>query len=87
MSPGHSFTEAFVDADGSRFRYLEGGSGYPILYLHGGGALQLSPAHELLAQTFRVIAFEVPGVRYGSIEDVARSLNAAVAALGIERYT
>jgi pimeloyl-ACP methyl ester carboxylesterase len=91
---GEYFEEAFVEADGFRIRYVAGGSGHPIIHLHGGGGLQLSPAYELLAQTFRVIAFEMPGFgtppengRSASIEDLARSMNAAVAALGIERYS
>ena len=82
------FKEAFVEAGGFRMRYVAGGSGPPIIDLHGGGGLQLSPAHELLAQTFRVIAFEMPeNRRSASIEDLARSLNAALTALGIERYS
>ena len=42
----------------------------------------------MLAQTFRVITLELPeNPRSASIEDLARNLNAAVAALGIERYS
>jgi pimeloyl-ACP methyl ester carboxylesterase len=83
-----SFTEAFVEAGGFRIRYVEAGIGHPIIYLHEAGGLQLSPSRELLAQTFRVIALELPeNGRPASIEDLARNLNAAVAALGIERYS
>ena len=83
-----SFTEAFVEAGGFRIRYVQAGKGHPIIYLHEDGGLQLSPSHELLAQTFRVIALELPeNRRSASIEDLARSLNAAVTALGIERYS
>jgi pimeloyl-ACP methyl ester carboxylesterase len=83
-----SFTEAFVEAGGFRIRYVEAGIGHPIIYLHEAGGLQLSPSRELLAQTFRVIALELPeNGRSASIEDLARNLNAAVAALGIERYS
>jgi pimeloyl-ACP methyl ester carboxylesterase len=82
------FKEAFVEVDGFRIRYVEGGSGHPIVYLHGGGGLGLSPAHELLAQNFRVLAFEIPeNRRSASSEDLARSMNAAVTALGIETYS
>jgi pimeloyl-ACP methyl ester carboxylesterase len=66
----------------------QAGNGHPIVYLHETGSLQLSPGHELLAQTFRVIALELPEDRRStSIEDLARNLNAAVTALGIERYS
>ena len=83
-----SFTEAFVEAGGFRIQYVEAGIGHPIIYLHEAGGLQLSPSRELLAQTFRVIALELPeNGRSASIEDLARNLNAAVAALGIERYS
>ena len=82
------FKEGFVEADGFRIRYVEGGSGYPIVHLHGGGDLRLSPAYEVLAQRFRVIAFEIPeNRRSASVEDLARSMNAAVTASGIERYS
>ena len=88
------FKEDFVEADGFRIRYLEAGNGHPIIYLHGGGGLRLSPAHELLARDFRVVAFEMPGFgnspenqRSTSTEDLARTLDMAVAALGIERYS
>jgi pimeloyl-ACP methyl ester carboxylesterase len=85
---GEFFTEAFVDAGGFRIRYVQAGNGHPIIYLHEAGGLQLSPSHELLAQTFRVIALELPeNRRSASIEDLARNLNAAVTALGIERYS
>jgi pimeloyl-ACP methyl ester carboxylesterase len=41
-----------------------------------------------LAQTFRVIALELPeNRRSASIEDLARNVNAAVTALSIERYS
>src|SRR5438094_670233 len=56
-----AFREAHVDADGFRIRYLEAGEGVPLVHLHGAGGLRLTPAHELLAHRFRVVAFEMPG--------------------------
>jgi pimeloyl-ACP methyl ester carboxylesterase len=83
-----SFTEAFVEAGGFRIRYVQSGTGRPIIYLQEAGCLQLSPSHELLAQTFRVIALELPENRHSaSIEDLASNVNAAVRALGIDRYS
>jgi pimeloyl-ACP methyl ester carboxylesterase len=61
---------------------------HPIIYLHEAGGLRLSPGHELLAQTFRVIDLQLPENRgAASVEDLARDLNAAVRALDIERYS
>jgi pimeloyl-ACP methyl ester carboxylesterase len=55
------FREGFVEADGFRIRYMEAGNGPALVHLHGAGGLRLSPAHDLLAKQFRVIAFEMPG--------------------------
>jgi pimeloyl-ACP methyl ester carboxylesterase len=55
------FYEAYVEADGFRIRYLEAGHGPALLHLHGAGGVRLSPAHDLLAEKFRVIAIEMPG--------------------------
>jgi pimeloyl-ACP methyl ester carboxylesterase len=90
---GESFREATIDADGFRIRYLEGGSGPVLICLHGGGGLRLAPAHDILARDYRVIAFEMPGFgksensRATSTEDLARSMNEAVSALHVERYS
>jgi pimeloyl-ACP methyl ester carboxylesterase len=85
---GEYFKEAFVEAGGFRIRYLAGGSGHPIVFLHGGDGLGLSPALDVLTQRFRVIAFEIPeNQSSAAVEDLARGMNAAVTALGIERYS
>ncbi len=90
---GELFREATIDADGFRIRYVEAGSGPALVCLHGGGGLRLSPAHDLLARDYRVIAFEMPGFgtsensRSTSTEDLAASMNAAVSALRVERYS
>lgn len=87
------FTERFVEADGFRIRYCESGSGEPLVCLHGGGGLRLSGTHELLAAHHCVIAFEVPGfgrspenARSRSMDELAGTMNAAIAALGLTRY-
>lgn len=91
---GELFKETFVEADGFQIRYAEAGSGHPLICLHGGGGLRLSPAHDLLARDYRVVAFEMPGFgsspenrRSTSTEDLAHSMNAAVSALRVERYS
>lgn len=92
--PGKNFSEATIDADGFGIRYRESGQGDALVCLHGGGGLRISGAHEILARKRRVIAFEVPGFgdspvneRSASMEDLAATMNEAVTALGIERYS
>ena len=62
---GESFREGFVEADGFRIRYMEAGTGAPLVHLHGAGGLRLTPGHDLLSRQFRVIAFEMPGPSAG----------------------
>jgi pimeloyl-ACP methyl ester carboxylesterase len=91
-----SFAERKVDADGFTIRYLDGGAGSgadPLVCIHGGGGLRLSPAHDVLAQSHRIIAFEIPGFgtspaneRSRDMAELANSLCLAVAALGITSY-
>ena len=92
-APGAAFAERHVDADGFRVRYLEAGHGPPLVHLHGAGGPRLSRAHDLLAQHFRVIAFEVPGFgkspenqRSRSMSELALSMARAVTALGLDRF-
>ena len=48
--PESGFDERFVKTDGFTIRYLAAGSGEPVVYLHGGGGLHISPGHRLLAR-------------------------------------
>lgn len=87
------FEERYVEADGFRIRYLEAGSGRPLVLLHGAGGLALGRAHALLAERCRVLAFEVPGFgassvneRSRSMPDLAHTMREATAALGLGRY-
>jgi pimeloyl-ACP methyl ester carboxylesterase len=91
--PGAAFQEGYVEADGFRIRYMEAGQGDPLVHIHGAGGLRLSRAHDLLSEQFHVVAFEVPGFgespvneRSASIPDLARTMNQAVANLGLDRY-
>lgn len=87
------FSEGFVDADGFRIRYMEGGQGTPLVHLHGAGGLRLSPAHDLLSRQFRVIAFEMPGfgqsaenTRTRSMPELASTMAQAVTRLGVDDF-
>lgn len=88
-----TFTEAYLDADGFRIRYLEGGQGRPLVWIHGGGGLHLTPAHDLLAEHYRVLALEVPGFgsaaneRSSSYPELGATLASAARQLGLERFT
>jgi pimeloyl-ACP methyl ester carboxylesterase len=92
-----AFAERKIDADGFAIRYLEGGrkteGTVPVICIHGAGGLRLSPMHEMLAKTHRVIAFETPGFgasptneRSRDLADLATTMCAAIAALGISDY-
>jgi pimeloyl-ACP methyl ester carboxylesterase len=85
------FSEGYVDADGFRIRYMQGGQGTPLVHLHGAGGLRLTPAHDLLSRQFRVIAFEMPGFgqspensRTRSMPELASTMAQAIAGLGID---
>lgn len=89
-----AFAEKHVEVDGYRIRYLEGGQGEPLVCLHGASGLQVSGAYEQLGAACRVLLFEVPGFgqspanqQSASMKDLAATMNRAVAALGLERYS
>ena len=86
------FAEHTLQADGFEIRYFEAGDGPPLVWMHGAGGLRLMHAHELLSATHRVIAFELPGFggsapneRSQSMAELAATMRAAVAELGLER--
>ena len=87
------FREGFVEADGFRIGYMEAGQGPALVHLHGAGGLRLSPAHDLLAQQFRIIAFEMPGfgasaenTKTQSMPELAATMGGAADKLGLDRY-
>jgi pimeloyl-ACP methyl ester carboxylesterase len=88
------FGEGVVEADGFRIRYVEAGEGAALIHLHGAGGLRLTPAHEALSRTYRVIAFEMPGfgasaenTRARDMPELARTMAAAAQALGLDRFS
>ena len=62
--------EKFVTIDGIRTRYFAGGTGKPLVLVHGGqwpatsSADTWAPIFDLLAQRFRVYAFDKLGMGY-----------------------
>jgi pimeloyl-ACP methyl ester carboxylesterase len=90
---GTGFREQHVQADGFRIRYLEHGDGEPLVYFHGGGGLHMSRALDLLAERFRVFAFELPGFgesaenrRTQSLDELGETMAQAIEAAGVERH-
>jgi pimeloyl-ACP methyl ester carboxylesterase len=56
------FSQRFVDIDGCKLNLRRGGSGEPLLYLHGAsGAPAVMPFMERLARRFDVLVPEHPG--------------------------
>jgi pimeloyl-ACP methyl ester carboxylesterase len=87
---GVSFIEQSVTVGSFEIRVVEAGSGDPIVYLHGGGGLHPSGALELLAESFRVVALQIPGFgrsaenrRTGSLDELAETMADAAAAAGV----
>jgi len=90
---GSKFKEGHVEADGFRIRYAEAGTGPALVHLPGAGGLRLSRTHDLLAQQFRVIAFEMPGfgqspenTRTRTMAELGLTMAQAADALGLDRY-
>jgi pimeloyl-ACP methyl ester carboxylesterase len=55
----------FVTVDGVRLHYLERGSGPPVVFLHGNGAMVedmlISGVIDRAASTYRAVVFDRPG--------------------------
>jgi pimeloyl-ACP methyl ester carboxylesterase len=82
-----------VTADGFEVTFWEAGAGPPVVVLHGAGGPQIVPAHERLAEQFRVIYVQLPGFgdspaneRTQTLAELADTIAQAVSALGLERY-
>ncbi|MGH8690154.1 MAG: alpha/beta fold hydrolase [Burkholderiales bacterium] len=90
-----TFTDTFVEVDGCNTRLRRGGSGEPLLFLHGAsGAPVIVPFMEKLAQRFEVLVPEHPG--YGlsgepewleNIHDAAYFYLDFLKELGLSRVT
>src|SRR6267142_3253409 len=61
-APSMKFTDSFIELDSCRTHLRRGGSGEPLLYLHGAsGAPAIMPFMEQLAARFDVLVPEHPG--------------------------
>jgi pimeloyl-ACP methyl ester carboxylesterase len=84
---GVAFREGHVETGGVRIRYLEAGQGVPLVHLHGAGGLSLTPAHDLLARRFRVVACEIPTLDapdpHGGAPGLAATIGRATETIGL----
>jgi pimeloyl-ACP methyl ester carboxylesterase len=86
-------SERSVQADGRTIRCIESGQGNSVVVIEGPGETALSALASLLAQEFHVIALGLPSpnpqraiAESVSTREMARTLDRAVAAAGLERY-
>jgi pimeloyl-ACP methyl ester carboxylesterase len=86
-------SERSVQADGRTIRCIESGQGNSVAVIEGPGETVLSALASLLAQEFHVIALALPepsrpgaSAELVSTGEMARTLDRAVAAAGLERY-
>jgi pimeloyl-ACP methyl ester carboxylesterase len=64
-------SEKTLKVRGKSIQLFEGGSGRPVLYLHGAGTFWWLPAHDLLAARHRIVAPVHPGFGASTgIEDI-----------------
>ena len=87
------FTEDHVEAGGFRVRYFQAGQGETVVVLDST-AWGWSPLNDALAQTYRVVVFEVPGMgssapnaTSGSVKDLANTMAQAAAAVAPGNFT
>ena len=70
------FPESHVEVDGIRVRYAEAGQGTPLVHVREADGLAPTPADDLLARQFHVIALETSG-RGPALDRVIESLGLA----------
>ena len=92
--PDNSPASRTAEVDGVTFHYLTAGQGAPLLLLHGYAetSLMWKPIIPLLAQRFRVVAPDLPGIGDSSIppngldmKTAATRVHALARSLGVER--
>ena len=95
MTTTQSWTEEFVEVAGVKTQVLKGGSGSPLLVLHGaGGNPGWTPYHQALSQHFTVYGTSHPGYNstdrpawVSTITDVAHFYLGFVRILGLDQVS
>jgi len=82
-----AFAERRIDVDGASVRCLEAGRGAVVVTLHGDADAGPTALEKLLAQRFRVVALESPGLAAQPPQNAARLVVKAVRTLGLEQYS
>jgi pimeloyl-ACP methyl ester carboxylesterase len=91
-----AWKEEHIEVDGFRIRYWEGGPPQPVgvVVMLEGVTWGLSVLRDALAQTYRVIALELPGcgaspanTRSQSVQELAHTVAQACAQVAPETYT
>jgi pimeloyl-ACP methyl ester carboxylesterase len=89
-----AWTSRDVDADRFTITVRESGAGDPLVLLHGAGGPEAPAAHDAIARHARVVALQLPGFgdsprneRTQTFEELARTVIAALDALGLERVS
>ena len=87
------FTEGYVEADGFRISYRQAGQGETVVVLDSS-VWGWSPLNDALAQSYRVIVFEMPGMgssspnsTSGSIKALANTMAQAASAVAPGKFT
>ncbi|HEY7632765.1 MAG TPA: alpha/beta hydrolase [Thermoleophilaceae bacterium] len=82
-----------MSAGGFEITYWEAGSGDPLVVLHGAGGPRITPAHERLAEQFRMLYVQIPGFggspaneRSQTLEDLAETIAELAEAVELDRY-
>jgi pimeloyl-ACP methyl ester carboxylesterase len=93
VTPDGTFREGWVETDGFRVRYLDGGSGDPLVVLHGAEGPRITLAQRRLAAGRRLIVPELPGFgtsarndQTASGREMAATVAAAAGALGLDTF-
>ena len=90
------FQEGYVEADGFRVRYMEGGQPRPAgaVVMVDGMTLGLTALRDALAHQYRVVDIELPGLGQSpvntmsrTVQDLANTLAQAVAKVVSGKYT
>ena len=91
--PESDFAEGHVEVDGFRIRYRQAGQGETVVMLDSS-VWGWSPLNDALAQSYRVIVFEVPGMGLSSpnatsesVKDLANIMAQTVAAVAPGNFT
>jgi pimeloyl-ACP methyl ester carboxylesterase len=87
------YAEGLLQVGEHQLRYVEAGVGEPLVWLHGGFGLYPSAGTDLLAESFRLVALELPGFgsslqldSAGTFDELSEQVAEAIQALGLSTY-